>query len=297
VAGDTELQLTRVANYKSIIWSVYTHVDQTSDLPLLHQFVQYRQKNPPPGSTGSGKRQPNLLALFMAAGGHVLITGQHPVSSVRNRTFRTPRYPLIFLYEIEGEQESAPDIDRPLGDEAFGFKELCLDIMDYSVSGFSRRRHSDLYCDVVDVRSHAPTALRENSMRSGLTLDPNFPQIELRPETAGFNKAHHVSVKGLDVEVYNPQYFFDICQFTASQGRPCFEPIYGLGCLDPAEPTYNQPVAFWTSTFANRVADVPGAVAARSAVFGFPPVYFNPDEIKIGIEYILFVEWQLPRRL
>jgi len=82
-----------------------------------------------------------------------------------------------------------------------------------------------------------------------------------------------------------------------SQPRSCFEPIYVLGCLDTAEHTYQQPVAFWTGAYADVInEDIPNSVAARSAVFGFPPVYFNPSEIKLGIEYILFDEWQLRRK-
>jgi len=36
--------------------------------------------------------------------------------------------------------------------------------------------------------------------------------------------------------------------------------------------------------------------SARSVVFGFPPVYFNPAQVKPGIEHVLFDEWQLPRK-
>ncbi|MCI0453264.1 MAG: hypothetical protein L0Z51_12935 [Candidatus Latescibacteria bacterium] len=102
--------------------------------------------------------------------------------------------------------------------------------------------------------------------------------------------------QGLDVEVYNPAYFRQCgaCQFV-SPPRGHFEPIYGLECFDTAEPTYQQPVAFWAGANAPVTGDFPGAVAARSAVLGFPPVYFNPSEIKPAIEHILFDEWQLPR--
>jgi len=110
-------------------------------------------------------------------------------------------------------------------------------------------------------------------------------------------RAYAPETQGIDVEVYNPSYFRtgQACQFVPAP-RACFEPIYGLVCLDATERTYLQPVAFWTSAYAGIVAqDIPGAVAARSAVFGFPPVYFNPSEVKPAIEYILFDEWQLPR--
>jgi hypothetical protein len=131
-------------------------------------------------------------------------------------------------------------------------------------------------------------------MRAAIPLDPNFPRLELRPETALPGKAHDPGVKGPDVEVYNPQYFFDNC-ISVDGSRDCFEPIYGLECFDTSEPTYAQPIAFWTSKYADVQATAPGAVMARSAVFGFPPVLINPDQAQAAIERIVFDEWQLPR--
>jgi len=135
-------------------------------------------------------------------------------------------------------------------------------------------------------------------MRTGIPFDPNFPAISLRQEAAAPGRAYAPGGQSIDVEVYNPAYFRigQACQFV-SPPRPCFEPIYLLGCVDTAELTYQQPVAFWTSVYADVVSDdIPNAVGARSAVFGFPPVYFNPNEIKPAFEYILFDEWQLPRK-
>jgi hypothetical protein len=77
--------------------------------------------------------------------------------------------------------------------------------------------------------------------------------------------------------------------------RACFEPIYGLECLNPAVQGYGQPVAFWTSVHAGVMGPAPGA-SARSAVFGFPPVLFDPDAGRAAIEHVLFDEWGLPRR-
>ncbi len=85
-----------------------------------------------------------------------------------------------------------------------------------------------------------------------------------------------------------------VCRFTPRQSRDCFQPIYGLECLDTGEPTYGQPVAFWSAVFEDKVAGASGAIGARSVVFGFPPVLFNPDEIRGAIENVLYSEWQLP---
>jgi hypothetical protein len=133
-------------------------------------------------------------------------------------------------------------------------------------------------------------------MRAGMPLDPDFPRIELRPETAAPGKWHAETNRGLNCEVYNPAYFMlrEVCRYTPRQSRDCFQPIYGLECLDTAEPTYGQPVAFYTSVFEDKVAGATGAVGARSVVFGFPPVLFKPDQIRGAIERVLFTEWQLP---
>jgi hypothetical protein len=135
-------------------------------------------------------------------------------------------------------------------------------------------------------------------MRDAQPLDPNFPALTLRPEVAGPGRAYAPEAQGIDAEVYNPSYFRtgQACPYVPPP-RGCFEPIYALVCRDTSERTYLQPVAFWTGVYAGVVAqDIPGAVGARSAVFGFPPVYFNPAQVKPAIEFILFDEWQLPRR-
>jgi len=43
------------------------------------------------------------------------------------------------------------------------------------------------------------------------------------------------------------------------------------------------------------VPDV-GGPAGRSAIWGFHPVYFKPEEVKSAIDIILFEEWKLPRK-
>jgi len=301
VTGGGDLKLTTVADYRSIIWEVYSDkgTQDLSQLPLLYDFIQYRQKNPPPGGlAGGGKRRPNLLSLFMAAGGHVMITGRHPVqNSISRGLAGGVQYPFMTLYDQEGGQKntSTYTTDNPIGDISFAYRDLCLETIDYGILGFTSRRVKGTVCNVVDLRKADGNPPHDDGMREAIPIDPNFPRLTLRPETAGPNKAHAPNAAGYDAEVYNPQYFFDNCLYAVAS-RNCFQPIYGLYAFDQTEPTFGQPVAFWTSTFADRVSEAPGAVGARSVVFGFPPVYFNPSEVKPGIEYILFNEWQLPRK-
>ncbi len=73
---------------------------------------------------------------FMAAGVHVMICGQHPVSMSINDTY-TPgiRFPVMFKYEMELSgigQERRPNLESPNGDESFPYFELCLETMDFA---------------------------------------------------------------------------------------------------------------------------------------------------------------------
>jgi len=293
VAGNTPIPLSILADYKSIIWSCYSNRGQITDLPLLYQYIQYRQKDPGTTGGGGGKQQPNLLALYMAAGGHLFLNGNHPVQNNISRQFAAgSRYPFMFLYDQDGNQSSTPDVENPPGDHSFGYKELCLETVDYAISTVATRRDQDRYCSVHMLRLGDGNYNRDDGMRQALPIDPNFPAAGLRIETAGPGKAYDPAVRAFDTEVYNPQYFFASCPFVV-RSRDCFEPIYALDCFDTNEPTYMQPIAFWTSAFADRVPD--GGVGARSVVFGFPPVLMTPAEIKPAIEHILFVEWQLPQ--
>jgi hypothetical protein len=119
-----------------------------------------------------------------------------------------------------------------------------------------------------------------------------FPQLELRPEVAYPGRIFHEASLGLRADIYNPSYF-TACESAQLPSRDCFEPMYGLGCLDVNERVYGEPIGFWTSRWAHVPNSV--GVAARSAVWGFAPVYFNPAQIRDALEIIMFDEWQLQR--
>jgi len=294
VNGSTPIPLSTLADYRNIIWSVYTDVRQPSGLPLLYEYVKYQPKD---GPGAPGVRTSNPVALFMEAGGHILISGRHPLTATINRLFFsvTPRFPFMFLYDQEGDQERTPRIDDPQGDESFAYRHLSLETSDFAIPTALTRRSDWHICSVEALRPISPTAGIDDGMREATPMDVGFPRLDLRVETAGPGKAYSPTVSSYEAEVYNPLYFFNSCVY-AVRPRDSFEPIYGLGCPNTASATYNAPVAFWTTAFADRVADGGGGVAARSAVFGFPLVYFDPAQVKPALEMILFNEWMLPQR-
>jgi hypothetical protein len=309
VTGDVAdgVALAKLADYKTIIWSVRGHISYgpASEYPHFYDLVRYRPKS---GRATAGKQPPNSVALFMAAGGHLMVSGNHPMSNVINRGFASGlKFPLIWKYDVnlvQGGQDDPPTPDMirdPPGDECTAYLNFCLETMDIAVTEYRLRRSNNLVCSVAGIGQRFippgdyPEYKRTRSMRAAIPLDPSFPRLELRPETAGPGKAHAPDKQGLNVEVYNPQYFFDDCRYVQGS-RDCFEPVYGLECLCESEATFTQPIAFWTSAHADAQAKVPGAIPARSIVFGFQPVLCDTSAVREAIEHVLFDEWQLPRR-
>jgi hypothetical protein len=216
------------------------------------------------------------------------------------------RWPAIPLYEFERGSEQTgtgpEDTDNPPGDLSFPYKDLCLEVIDYGVQDNGRLRirgggsvANQRYCPANSYRT-LPNSRRDDGLRTAIPADPNFPTLQLRAEVANPGRLFNPASQSIDVELYNPAYFRQgaACQFVPAP-RPCFEPIYLNGSLDTGDPPYDSRRRF-DRTYANVVSDDIQGQWARSAVFGFPPVYFNPTQVKPAIEYILFDEWQLPRK-
>ena len=304
--GNNELPIQVLARYKSAIW--IAHGTTTGNAgAFLNDLITFKDPNRP---ISGGKTSPNLVALYMAAGGHVLLAGNQMMTMVIDpQSFvgrGIPLFPMIFRYELAGDQDGTytpQDIGvRGVGEDSFAYRDCCLNVLDQTYLqniNQIRRTGGTQRCPVDFLRGRDRT---KDGLRSALPLDTltggGFPQLELRPEVAGPGKAF--AVAGMSVDLYNPDYFSTLsaCAAVAETIPPrwCFEPIYGNGCSDESSVLYNAPVAFWTKVFADRAPDVAGGVAARSAIWGFAPVFFNPDQVKQALQVILHDEWQLPEK-
>ena len=209
------------------------------------------------------------------------------------------KYPFVFRYELTGDQSGIyADSDRPnwgVGEESFAYKDCCLNVLDIATvfnTAFLRRTPPS--CAVNNIRTQSQ---RNDGLRSCIPVDAsyNFPRLDLRYEVSTGSRWYSPTRLGVNVELYNPEYFQLICGQLAEQyeQRQCFQPIYVNECLDTSSPIYHAPVAFWTGTYASRVAE--GSVPARSAVWGFEPALFNPSMVRQAMEIILCDEWKLPR--
>jgi len=307
IEAEGDLPIQAVADYKAIIWDAYCGYNAQAGLSLLQDVIRFVPSDAGQGGAVSGKVTPNLVALYMAAGGHVLLCGEQPMTAVINpdalaQGARSLVFPLIFRYELTGDQRSPYEDSevgvKGVGDLSFAYDECCLNVIDISVIANRRliRNAALNTCSVALVRRHNSNT---DGLRFTIPMDDSleFPTLELRPEVAGPGKVYAPEARGLVNDIYNPPYFQQICYLVAetSPPRSCFQPMYGHGCLDATSAIYGAPVAFWTNTYGTRPPDVSGGIAARSAVMGFEPVFFNPDQVKQALDVILFEEWQLPR--
>lgn len=286
----SNLPITILAKYKSIIWDVYGyHSFPAADTPtLLYRLIKFNA--PREGSTG-GKVEPNLLSLYLAAGGHVLIIGSQPMSMSINRSYFSggALFPLIVLYESTGDQDGSYR-EGPIGETSFTYNEACIDVLDISYSSKAYRRE---FC-AVNKRFAATDGMR--FVKQADTRDYNGYTF---PDDIGFNPAvshsgFYYETNGYATEVYNPIYFAscDTALVTyRNHPRDCFEPIFRQQTASASSIVNNGIVAFWTSSFANVVPKQ--GITARSAIWGFEPYYFERDKMKQALEVILFGEWQL----
>jgi hypothetical protein len=278
-----------MAQYRSIIWDAWGGWNrQLHSRPLLYDLIRFIPESA--SITVQGRVQPNLIALFLASGGRILLCGEQPLTMSVNRQFLTAAaYPLILQYELLGDQDGYYEDQaqttppNPVGDRSFGFLDMCVDILDIAYTSYQAIRSSALHrCGIRTIRSVDP---QEVGLRECIPADANFPPLTLRDEAGGPGKAYYT--RGLNTDVYNPPYF--TCFEHPMGPRDCFEPIYLNGCNDVNSNIYEAPVALWTSTHAD-------SVTPRSVLWGFEPVFFDTTAVREALEYILFEEWGLARK-
>lgn len=304
--GTPDLPITRLAQYKSVIWSAngsYT----SNQFSHLAELIRFRDPDRP---VTMGKVAPNNVALFMAAGGHALLCGEQIMTGVIGGFGKAIVYPIIFRYELGGDQDgryTGPGNyvgKYGVGENSFAYAECCLNVLDiaYIASPNSVRRPpnqpSPEGCPVNLLRDHRGV---DDGVRSctPVDVDHKFPRLDLRPEVSSSGRFYAEQTLGLNTDVYNPKYFHrdTACKKTGEifPRRDCFKPIYSLRCRNPNSAIYGAPIAFWTTVFEDSIVG-DGAVPARSAVFGFHPVFFEPSQVRKALQIILHDEWKLPRR-
>ncbi len=115
-------------------------------------------------------------------------------------------------------------------------------------------------------------------------------RLELWERVTATGKFYDPLVRGfLDVEVYDPEYFMVLNRLHSDS---CFHPMYRMMARHGQSVLHRQTVAFWTTKYADAVADAEGAVAAPSVHFGFPLWFFNRAQVD-SIADVVFKTWNI----
>ena len=266
--------------YRNIIWS-YTSAE---DVMAWDDMVRFT----PESLVGvSGSTRFNFLSYYVAAGGHIWSEGksdQHGgLGAVLSQTNQS--FPRNLRCEIAGISTGcAGDTSGVL---SIAYRVYCVTVLDKvrpaprnDVRMPQRRVDYDAMAyGLTDTRDPLTLAhpdlpdtlvLWERVTRDGMFFDP---------KVQGFTY----------VEVYNSNYWM---RTIGAKSQDCFHPMYRMRARYALSAINGDVVAFWTTKFADVVADAPGAVAAPSVHFGFPLWFFDRTQVN-AITDVIFKEWQI----
>jgi hypothetical protein len=269
-----------VWKYKNVIWD-YGSEDRVNAWDDVVRFL-------PESKVGSVSVLTfNYLAYYMASGGHLWTSGksdkQGGLCAVLYTTSQL--YPLSFKCEITGPRKAC-DGDTS-GVNCMAYKEYCVSVIDKVWS--TPRNDSRMPVRRLDWDAMMSAYKDANDQISGWL--PGLPSdLRLWDEVTRSGRFFDPKVQGFTyVEVYNPGYWMNQAGVSA---QSCFHPMYRMRARNQISPMNRQVVAFWTTKYANVVANAPGAVAAPSVHFGFPMYYFNRAEVD-SIADVIFTQWQI----
>jgi len=186
---------------------------------------------------------------------------------VASRTYsKGVKYPLIFLYELEGKQDGAPRLDpvSEISPYAYGAVPETLDFSVLPI-GASHAATSSTAASIssgAHQQSGRP-AETPGSSSATTTCARRVPSIPTSRHGVGGRKrlarvVYDPTVRGSTsrstTRVLQEGGGLPVCAHCARSWLPArLRP----GCINTTEPTYNQPIAFWTSAYANRVPMCP----------------------------------------
>ncbi|HVO76939.1 MAG TPA: hypothetical protein VMT60_03050, partial [Candidatus Bathyarchaeia archaeon] len=266
--------------YRNIIWSSTS----SEDVMAWDDMVRFTPESLI-GSSGSARF--NFLMYYLAAGGHIWSEGrsdQHGgLAAVLYPTNQS--FPKNLRCEIAGTSTGCSGDTS--GVNCIAYRSYCVTVLDKVRA--APRQDSRMPARRIDFDAMY-YAFKDS--RDGITREhPDLPDtLALWDRVTAPGSFFDPRIQGFTfVEVYDPTYWMRTIGATS---QSCFRPMYRmkarneLSCLDGAV------VAFWTTKYADVVADAPASVAAPSVHFGFPLWYFDRNDVN-AIADVIFKEWQI----
>jgi len=264
--------------YRNIIWS-YSASD---DVMTWDDMVRFTPESQLSQTT---KARFNYLAYYAAAGGHIWTEGKSDsrggftaVLSINNQSF-----PRNLRCEIAGTRTGC-DGDTS-GVNSIAYKTFCITVLDKVKPAprldprMPERRidYDALAYGFKDTREPLTAGNPKLPTRLNLWSQVTKPGMFFDPQVQGFTY----------VELYNPTYWM---QTIGVSRQDCFIPMYRMRTRSTYSVVNGDVVAFWTTKYANVVADAEGAVDAPSVHFGLPLWFFNRAQVD-SIADAVFEAW------
>ena len=287
--------LRHIWRYKNLIWVYWT---QRFDYNVWCKTVNFTPEQEL-GELGC-KYTYNILQFYMLLGGHIWACGKadmygglagcNPVTKLWSGDIYTRNlfFPLHLKCEMITGMKSAGCVDKS-GVNAMPYKDFCVSVLD-KVGGYIRSDGTIPYRTVnYDALRHA---YRDPSdpVTNGIPGLP--PELHLWEEVTKPGRYFDPMTRGFHyVEAYDPAYWM---MGLGLLSQPCFHPIYRMRTRSTKSALDHAAIAVWSTVHADVIANVPGAVAAPSVHLGFPPWYFNRDEMRAFADAV-FREWGILR--
>ena len=270
----------RLWQYKNIIWSCGAS-DRINTWDEMIFFV-------PESEIGSVSQMTvNYLSLFVTSGGHIWTEGRSDGDGGLSTVFWNvgTLLPANLRCEITGTRPGC-DGDTS-GVFSMPYKDYCVTVIDE-------------VGPKVRIDSRMPTRKEEWDAIYKISSDcgdpvtaahPGLPRhVGLWEPVTRPGKYFDPMVRGFTyVEIYNPEYWMSA---SGADAQACFHPMYRIRTRDTHSAVDRATVAFWTTRWADVVAEAPGAVAAPSVQFGLPLWFFNHAQTD-SIADVIFREWQI----
>jgi hypothetical protein len=246
----------------------------------------------------------NILQFYMLLGGHLWACGRADLNGglaacnpiiqyfIGGDTYTYTRnlfFPLYLKCEMITGRKSVGCTDTS-GVNAMPYKNFCVSVLD-KVGG-PLRSDGTVPNRTIDQDGLTYAYCDRNDPLTGSLVGLPL-ELHLWEEVTKPGRYFEPSVRGFHfVEVYDPEYWM------MSQGlhsQSCFHPIFRMRTRNAKSVLDNTTIAVWSTVHADVIANVPGAVAAPSVHLGFPPWYFNRDEMRAFAD-VIFRKWGILHR-
>ncbi|MCK4537866.1 MAG: hypothetical protein KAV42_03605 [Candidatus Krumholzibacteria bacterium] len=263
--------MSLIFKYRNIIWSYSpaTDAEQGSVWTRLVHYDHFEFLN--------------FLPYYMAFGGHLWTCGMSDraggLGAMIPENYR--RFPCNLECDL---YDPGPTCNSRAGMMTMAYKDLCVTVID-KIEGVTKIWMPFTRDDDLDQMTYA--FLDSNTP---ITLDtPGFPErLELWSMVTQPGMFFDPEIRGFHYgEVYNPRYWMNYMGITQ---QSCFHPIYRARCRMVRSVLNGQPVAFWSTKYADAIAPGGGTIPAPSIHFGLPLWFFNRAQVD-SIASAIFDRW------